>query len=149
MSQGLIWRHESLTEAEHTFIIRNGANAPLQLKNGGTTCKCTVAELPERLIAPGEGGTVRLAWHTGLDREYAHGATIETNDPDHSRLYLRVQGDVQVICAASADEILFPPQDSRTSAHTLITIQSSVWTKLEIPTGRSTIDGLVWKATAQ
>jgi hypothetical protein len=70
-------------------------NAPLELKKGLTTCQCTLPELSETQVAPGEAATVTLHWKTeGSEGPYRHTAGILTNDPEHPEVHLVVTGKV-------------------------------------------------------
>jgi hypothetical protein len=86
-------RHgESLS---HGFVFRNVGNGPLTLKMGGSTCKCTIGELQNSVLQPGEETTVTLTWtaQTVTD-EYGQSATIHTSDPEYTEVDLRVVGQI-------------------------------------------------------
>src|SRR5262245_54569687 len=38
--------------ARHDFTIRNTGTAPLKLRVGSTTCKCTVSDVKDKVVAP-------------------------------------------------------------------------------------------------
>lgn len=80
---------------QHTFLVRNDGNSPLEMKLLRTTCKCAIGELPDGAIPPGEVGEVMLDW-TAEDylREFRQSATVETNDPHNSLLILSIFGRV-------------------------------------------------------
>jgi hypothetical protein len=69
--------------------------APLVLKKGKTTCKCTVSKLSGSSFAPGETANVTLEWTSqdaGPDPQYAQTAVIHTNDPQQRTIVLKVHG---------------------------------------------------------
>jgi len=79
----------------HFFTITNRGDAPLELRKGSTSCKCTISELTEGSIAPGESAQVKLAWTAKLmEGDFREIATILTNDPRRSRIELSVVGQV-------------------------------------------------------
>ncbi len=79
----------------HTFMFHNATDQPLQLTVGSTTCKCTVGELGDDTIAPGETGEVNLEWIAkSYDKEFQQSATIETSDPIRPKIILSVSGKV-------------------------------------------------------
>lgn len=81
------------TEGEHAFKIRNTGTGPLRLKVTGSTCKCTVGELANDSIAPGEESEIKLSWKTrSVSSEFAQTATIQTNDPNNVEIKLSVHG---------------------------------------------------------
>ncbi len=79
----------------HTFVFRNVGTAPLTLKKGHFSCKCTLADLAEKPIAPGESAEVLIEWtpkaYTDL---FSHGGDIHTNDPARPTVHLAVEGAV-------------------------------------------------------
>lgn len=102
---------------QHTFVISNTGTAPLELRVGPSTCKCTVGELAVDRIEPGAETEVRLAWKAESDNaEFSQSALILTNDPLHTELRFQVTGkvvqDLEVVPAiwsfgeAAADEPL-------------------------------------------
>src|SRR5262245_19147029 len=42
------------THKSHEFTIRNIGQSPLKLRVGGTSCKCTLGEVTEKPLPPGE-----------------------------------------------------------------------------------------------
>jgi hypothetical protein len=96
---------DPLTSGTHVFAVRNDGSAPLTLKAGDSSCKCTVGSVSQRAIAPGETGEVTLEWNTGNKvTYYQHWAVVYTNDPEHAQLTFMVKGVVR-------QEILFAPVD--------------------------------------
>ncbi len=79
----------------HTFVFKNLGLAPLKLRVGKPTCKCTVGSVTERPIPPGESGTVTLEW-TALTGSgpFRQSAPVYTNDPLNSTIELVIQGEV-------------------------------------------------------
>lgn len=103
----------------HAFKLRNTGDAPLTVKVASTTCKCTVGELANDALAPGEESEINLEWTAKTPAgPFRHGATIETNDPQKSRVELVVEGQVVESTSISPPEILFsnvPLGESRTA----------------------------------
>lgn len=79
----------------HVFVLRNVGQAPLTLESGPTSCKCTLSDVSEKPVPPGESVPVKLEWtaKTGVG-PMRQRATILTNDLLHSRLELVVTGTV-------------------------------------------------------
>ncbi len=46
----------------HNFSFKNTGNKPLVVSNAQATCGCTVPEKPERPIAPGETGIIKVVF---------------------------------------------------------------------------------------
>ncbi|HZZ27306.1 MAG TPA: DUF1573 domain-containing protein [Pirellulales bacterium] len=87
---------ERESHKSHVFTIRNDGHAPLILKKGETTCRCTKFEIAETDLKPGDSTAVTLEWkardvNPGAFRQ---SATIETNDPARPQLTFTISGDV-------------------------------------------------------
>jgi|GEM_PF-1079797 len=68
-------------ERSHSFKVQNIGGGPLTMKVLDTTCKCTVGELGNDVVRPGETADVTLTWVAkSYDREFRQSATIETNE---------------------------------------------------------------------
>jgi len=91
------------TKQRRTFPIRNVGDSPLTIEFVSHTCKCTTVELDGKpaepgataVVKPGEESAVLLEWAAQVAAgPFRHGATFTTNDPEHSRLEIVVEGDV-------------------------------------------------------
>ncbi len=100
-------RMDPLTMQEHAFVIRNVGDAPLELTEGPTTCKCTLATLSQRIIPPGGKALALVKWNSGRDLAYAHSATIYTNDPLNKVLQLSIQGNVLALFRCTPEQLVF------------------------------------------
>lgn len=79
----------------HVFVVRNVGGSTLNVEVKETTCKCTVGDLTDNDIEPGEYTEVRLEWVAKTDPgPFRHGATLQTNDPSQSHIELNVEGKV-------------------------------------------------------
>ncbi len=101
-------RIERGTSMKHKFKIRNAGDLPLKLEVLTTTCKCTVGDLQNNEIAPGEETDVELEWTAKTPAgPFRHGATLSSNDPQQSRIELVVEGDVVESNSLLPPELLF------------------------------------------
>lgn len=83
------------TSKSHEFVVRNIGNAPLTLHVLSTTCKCTVGDVPNTPIPPGESVKVKLEWSALINPgPFRQTATIESNDPMARKFELSVEGSV-------------------------------------------------------
>jgi hypothetical protein len=95
------------TTGTHQFLLKNSGDAPLTLKKGGTTCKCTLSELDRTELPPGESTAVTLTWTPrAMTGEFRQTATILTNDPARRRLELAVSGRVITALWCSPAELV-------------------------------------------
>jgi len=96
------------TTKSHEFVIRNTGNAPLKIRNGGTTCKCTLSKVAEESIAPNGSTKVKLEWTAKIDAgPFTQEATILTNDPIESQIKLTVNGQVLALSGVEPADFLF------------------------------------------
>jgi hypothetical protein len=83
------------SKGKHAFVIRNIGDQPLTLTKGATSCKCTLSELNQGKLAPGESAEIMLEWHLTTEGEqFRQTAEIYTNDPRQPTLSLVAQGSV-------------------------------------------------------
>jgi Protein of unknown function (DUF1573) len=96
------------TTKSHEFVIRNIGAAPLKIRNGGTTCKCTLSEVADESIPPGGSAMVKLEWSAKSDSgPFRQTATILTNDPTQSQIELTVDGQILALSNVDPPEFLF------------------------------------------
>ena len=85
-------------KGKHDFVFNNRGEATLELKAGETSCGCTVSEIKDGGIAPGESGKVSVTWTADKgEGPFRQTATIETNDPLRPRVTLTVQGRITMV----------------------------------------------------
>ena len=83
------------SQGDHTFVLRNIGTAPLTLRVGRTTCKCTLGELASNSVEPGEETEIKLSWIVKSNAtQFGQEAEIHTNDPNHAVIPFKVQGQV-------------------------------------------------------
>jgi hypothetical protein len=96
------------TMKSHEFVIRNLGKAPLILRNGGTTCKCTLSKVPEAPIPPGGSTAVKLEWSAKSDSgPFRQTATILSNDPTQSQIELQVDGQILAVSGIDPPDFIF------------------------------------------
>lgn len=97
----------------HAFRVTNGGDFPLVLAKRESSCICTLAELDEKPILPGESAEVTLEWTapaSGLPGEpYRQWTTIDTNDAEKKTLTLYVEGELAAAVATEQDTLAFGP----------------------------------------
>ena len=96
------------TTKSHEFVIKNTGHAPLKIRNGGTTCKCTLSKVADESIPPGGSTTVKLEWTAKADSgPFRQTATILTNDPTQSQIELLVDGQILALSNVEPPDFLF------------------------------------------
>ncbi len=97
------------TNGSVVFRIGNKGNAPLKLEQGPSSCQCTMSNLVDNSILPGEVGEIELKWKTtDVNSRFAQGVTIWTNDKQEPALVLRILGDVRARVGFEPEELVFP-----------------------------------------
>jgi len=137
---------DPLTMGSHEFVVKNSGAAPLALRVGPTTCKCTVSNLSNSTVPPGGSTTVRLEWNTGRDERYEHAGTIFTNDPTQKSIDLRVVGKVRLLIGCDQKEIVLEALNPSAPAVIERVIYSQTLDAFTITRLDSTISGLTWSA---
>jgi hypothetical protein len=90
---GTIYRGEN---AEHTFIIRNAGNAPLEIKNVRSTCGCTVPTISKRILEPKESTKLKAVFDTRQFRgQVIKNLYVYSNDLENPVKKLSIQADVR------------------------------------------------------
>lgn len=83
-------------QPEYIFTIENQGDAPLEMKTGDTTCKCTLFQLSKETLAPGETAELKIRWKPKAPESgFRHGGPVYTNDPKNDTLNFAVMGDVE------------------------------------------------------
>ena len=96
------------TSKSHEFVIRNEGDAPLILRAGTTTCKCTLSEVGEEPIPPGGSTQVKVQWSAKSDNgPFRQTANIQTNDPLHSTVELTIDGTIMSASGVEPPDLLF------------------------------------------
>jgi hypothetical protein len=100
------------TKGFHTFEVRNEGEAPLTLIKGSTTCKCTLSELLNDHVLPGESAKVKLEWTAaGSSGMFRHHAMIKTNDPRRPYITLTIEGHISRSHKVTPRELVFSTLD--------------------------------------
>lgn len=89
---GVMRRNE---KGQHVFVVKNVGEEPLVLKVGASTCKCTVGELGDESLEPGEQTEVTMSWTVLTDEStFGQSAELRTNDPSLVAIRLEINGTV-------------------------------------------------------
>lgn len=88
---------QSGEEGTHEFTLTNKSkDRDLLLKKGPTTCKCTLSDLPDGKLKPGESTKIKLSWTIPQGMEhFSQTAQIWTSDPENKTIVLSVVGEVR------------------------------------------------------
>lgn len=131
---------------EFVFRIRNDGNAPLKLQRGATSCKCTMGDLPEAPVEPGESAAFRVASKLApKPGNFSHTATVLTNDPKRPAIEFRIFGVVRAVLAAAPTtvRVVQQPGKSAPSGNTLVF--SQVWDAMEVVSVSTPIEDVRWR----
>ncbi len=81
-------------EYKHRFVLQNKGDSPLRLKQGETSCKCTMSKLVDDFVPPDGQAEVELSWKPFKDGPFGQRAEVFTNDPKRPRVTLSIKGRV-------------------------------------------------------
>ena len=83
------------SDQSHEFVFKNEGDGPLKLAKGPLMCKCTMPDVPDQEIKPGESLAIKLTWKPEeVSGEFIKNAVIWTNDPENPRVTLSIEGTV-------------------------------------------------------
>jgi len=95
-------------DGEHIFVIKNVGEEKLTLKIGASTCKCTVGELGNESLEPGEQTEVKMSWTVNTsDKSFGQSAELRTNDPSKVAIRFEIKGQVVRELQLVPEEITF------------------------------------------
>lgn len=137
---------EPYQSREHTFVIRNEGDEPLEISAGHSSCKCTLGEVGEGTIAPGGESTVKLTWRSGDKKQlFAHEAEVLTNDPKNPILLCRVKGKILSTLLVDPGEFSMPSISPGSPAESSVFMTSEVWQDFRIFDLKSSMEELKWE----
>ncbi len=103
------------SEGKHDWIFKNTGKGVLELRNLGTDCSCTIAQIGKSdsqgktmlPVAPGASEPIGLTWNTRkFDGAYRKSARIGTNDPRQPEVVLSVEGKVYPAVTVVPDSLV-------------------------------------------
>lgn len=132
----------------HRFLVRNEGDAPLRLQKISTSCKCTLVQLPNEKILPGEERAVVLQWTSRQSGDtFAQTAKIKTNDPENKILQLRVVGEVRNAIAVDPPMFYLPRARLDRETTATVIVSSQRWGDFTIDGVEPSLENLRWKIT--
>ena len=106
----------------YSFVFQNTGDKPLLIKTKSTTCKCTVSQLKQEEIPPGQSTDVTLEWTpNGKSVDFRQRAEIETNDPLTPIVDLTIHGRVlQALAPVPGAIVLRRLPTSKKATHRIV-----------------------------
>ncbi|OGX16550.1 MAG: hypothetical protein A2166_01335 [Omnitrophica WOR_2 bacterium RBG_13_41_10] len=93
-----IWDFGSAKEnaiLTHEFIFKNNTSQMLTIQNVSTSCGCTISEVKQKILSPGESTTIEVSFNTkgyrGLVEQYVY---VNTDDLDNPVLKYIIKAQV-------------------------------------------------------
>jgi hypothetical protein len=118
------------SSGSHAFVFTNAGDASLSLKEGGTSCRCTMSKLEHETLPPGGSTKVTITWKpVEKPGPYQQTAKILTNDPAQPQVTLTVSGHVTAAMRLSPAELVF----SRLTAGESATAETRLYCYLDTP----------------
>lgn len=95
-------------EGKHEFIFTNRGDRSLAINPGSTSCSCTVSEIKDNDLAPGQSTKVLVSWRSkGRIGFFQQSLTIVTSDPLRPEVTLTIQGEYTRSVYADPDEMTY------------------------------------------
>ncbi len=92
----------------HEFVFTNRGDKTLTLNLGSTSCACTVTEIKESELAPGQSTKVVVSWHSkGHFGPFQQSVSIITSDPLRREVTLTIKGEYTRSVYADPDELTY------------------------------------------
>ena len=80
---------------DHVFILKNGGDSPLQIKQVKPACGCTAATISSATILPGKKGEIKTTFNsTNFYGQVKKEVAVETNDPKTPTYNLTLSGTI-------------------------------------------------------
>jgi ribosomal protein L23 len=110
--------------ASGTIRFRNAGNAMLMVPNVGTTCGCTIAELPKNEFEPGESIELEVTFDPRGKTSGRHEQTVtfNTNDRANPRVAVKVRANVKPLVAIEPAQVNLGSVAKHTRKETLISL---------------------------
>lgn len=95
-------------DGSHDFTFTNTGTTPLTLVKGRSSCKCTVGEIADSTVQPGDSTIVHVTWKSKhLSGAFQQSVTINTNDPSRREVVLTITGEYTEQLRVTPDELNF------------------------------------------
>ena len=95
-------KRDTSENGEHEFTVTNRGDRTLTLNHGHSSCSCTVSEIKEGRLAPGQSTKVAVSWRSkGHVGPFQQSVTIVTNDPLRPEITLSIKGEYTARCMLS------------------------------------------------
>ena len=134
------------TTHSHAFKLSNTGTDPLSVGLQQTSCKCTIGDLAQSLLLPGESTEIKLTWNTGYKADsYEQTATLTTNDPVNKTIVLTVKGNVRTELSMP-EEAPFMKGEIGQPASSSIVLYSQIWDDFAVEGVDCDLEGLEWVA---
>jgi hypothetical protein len=119
---------------EHlTCSVRNAGSDVLLIKQISSDCGCTVAQIPDSSLAPGEAVDLAITFSTRhFSGDVVKTVTLETNDPGSPRTQIVLKAFVRAIVAVTPDELEFGRVTRGTSPSKTITLRAAAADTLKV-----------------
>ena len=131
--------------SQHDFSIQNTGGEALELKLGGTTCKCTISGISDNRVQPGQTATMTMQWNTGrYNPRFNQSAVVRTNDPLKKELEFTIEGQVRTLISALEQQITLAPAEPDAVLRADVSLFTQSWPDFEIAGVTAQLPGLKW-----
>jgi hypothetical protein len=138
---------DPLATGTYDFEIKNVGDAPLNLKLGPTSCKCTLSGLSADKLPPGQTGKIRLEWFTGRKQtRFEQTAVIYSNDPTQKHIALGVSGKVRMLIGFNQEELVIDRLEPDKSVTKEVLVYSQMWNDFRVTEFGTSLPGVTFSS---
>ncbi|MDX1948451.1 MAG: DUF1573 domain-containing protein [Pirellulaceae bacterium] len=131
---------------KHEFRIQNIGGGPLELKFGGTTCKCTIGGVSDNIVPPGKSATMTMDWNTGrYNPQFTQSAIVRTNDPLNKEIEFTIEGQIRSLITAEPRELALGAGAPGVRLKAEFLLYSQSWDSFEITGVSGQLPNLTWR----
>jgi hypothetical protein len=98
ISKSQSWDFGKIQEGEvlkHAFLLKNKSKQTLTILDVNTSCGCTISEVKDRVLLPGESTTIEVQFNTkgysGAVQQYIY---VHTDSVDNPILRFTIQAEI-------------------------------------------------------
>ena len=137
------------TVVEHVFTFVNRGNAPLELADQESSCRCTVGFLSEKHIPAGKNGKIKVTFKVPTrNGEVVETVRFRTNDPNRPSVELTVKAIAKTPLTTVPSRLFLGRFSPSPGYERRVTVLQNLDSKARILGSRTTSDYIVAKASS-
>lgn len=128
------------TKVDHVFVLKNTGDSPLDVGKVSTSCGCTVVDVSDRNIKPGNNAEIRATFNsTNFSGSVSKQIMVQTNDPKTPVYTLVMKGTVVEEIEASPKQLNLGEINAGKTKTVSIVIENKGKTEVKLTSINSTL----------